>query len=54
MFHEVCIKDIRQETSDCISVSFDIPLGLKDIFEYKAGQYLTLKSIIEEIGRAHV
>ena len=47
MFHEVCIKDIRQETSDCISISFDIPLDLQDIFRYKAGQYLTLKRIIE-------
>jgi ring-1,2-phenylacetyl-CoA epoxidase subunit PaaE len=54
-FYKLKIKDIRQETADCISISFDIPDELKPIFSYQAGQYLTFSAIIngEEIRRSY-
>lgn len=36
------IKDIQKETDHAVVVSFDVPADLKDKFNYKHGQYLTL------------
>ncbi len=46
-FHSLTIKDIRQETQDCVSIAFDVPSTLKADFEYIPGQYLTLRTDIE-------
>lgn len=42
-FYLLKIKKLIRETSDTLSISFEIPPDLKTIFEYKQGQYLTLK-----------
>lgn len=42
-FHKLTINNIKRETKSCVSVSFQIPSGLKDEFSFKAGQYITLK-----------
>lgn len=47
-FHPLAIRDVRQETPDCISVAFDVPAELGDDFDYSAGQYLTLRARIED------
>jgi ring-1,2-phenylacetyl-CoA epoxidase subunit PaaE len=47
MFHHLQIKNIRQETADCVSIAFDVPASLEDVFQYKPGQYLTLRTQIE-------
>jgi ring-1,2-phenylacetyl-CoA epoxidase subunit PaaE len=54
-FHTVTVKDIRRETEDCVSVSFNIPENLKSEFQFKAGQYLTLRKYLngEEIRRSY-
>lgn len=54
-FHSLKIKDIKQETPECVSVSFIIPEQLNDTFQYIAGQYLTLKTSInnEEVRRSY-
>jgi len=54
-FHSLFIKQIRKETDDCVSVAFDIPDDLKNVFQYRAGQYLTVRTIIngEEIRRSY-
>jgi ring-1,2-phenylacetyl-CoA epoxidase subunit PaaE len=54
-FHTLTIKDIRQETPDCVSVAFDIPEALKKEFDYKQGQSLTLRKYFqgEEIRRSY-
>ncbi|QFZ54417.1 ferredoxin--NADP reductase [Oceanihabitans sp. IOP_32] len=45
-FYKLSIKDIKRETNKAISLSFKVPESLKDQFTFKAGQYLTLKTII--------
>ena len=45
-FHALKVSAIKKETEDCVSVSFEIPVELKDEFKYQAGQYLTLKFLI--------
>ena len=54
-FHKLTVKDIRNETNDCVSIAFDIPAELKNDFIFKQGQNITIKSIIdgEEIRRSY-
>lgn len=54
-FYPLKIKDIRRETPECVSIAFEIPEELKDTFFYKAGQYLTLRTQIneEEVRRSY-
>ena len=54
-FHKLKVKNIREETSDCVSITFDIPVQLKNDFVFKQGQNITVKSTIngEEIRRSY-
>ena len=54
-FHPIKIKDIRRETSDCVSIGFDIPENLQETFRFQQGQSLTLRTHIngEEIRRTY-
>jgi ring-1,2-phenylacetyl-CoA epoxidase subunit PaaE len=54
-FYPLTIKNIRKETVDCVSISFNIPSELKEEFIHTQGQYITLKTIIEnqEIRRSY-
>jgi ring-1,2-phenylacetyl-CoA epoxidase subunit PaaE len=48
-FHTLKVKDIKRETSDCVSVAFDVPESLIEDFKYKPGQYLTLRKILNDV-----
>jgi ring-1,2-phenylacetyl-CoA epoxidase subunit PaaE len=54
-FYPLKVKDIRQETSDCVSVSFAVPDDLAATFAFQQGQYLTFRTHIEgkEIRRSY-
>jgi ring-1,2-phenylacetyl-CoA epoxidase subunit PaaE len=54
-FYSLKIKNIRQETADCVSIAFDVPPQYADVFRFKQGQYLTLKTQIEgaEVRRSY-
>ena len=54
-FHTLKVIDIVRETSDTISIAFEVPDYLKQDFTYKHGQYLTLKFFVngEEIRRSY-
>ncbi|MFM7668648.1 MAG: 1,2-phenylacetyl-CoA epoxidase subunit PaaE [Bacteroidota bacterium] len=54
-FNTLKIKDLRKETDDCVSISFDVPDNLKNEYIYKSGQYLTLRSTIknEDVRRSY-
>ena len=49
------IKNITKETANAVSVVFDIPENLKSNFQFTAGQYVTLKTILngEDVRRAY-
>ena len=42
-FYSLKIFEIKEQTSEAVAVSFDVPVELYDEFNYKPGQYLTLK-----------
>ena len=46
-FHQLVIKDIRKETSDCVSIAFDIPIQSQADFLFKQGQNVTIKMMSE-------
>ncbi len=54
-FHPLTIKEIRSETPDCVSISFDIPPELESVFKFSHGQNLTVKTKIgnEEVRRSY-
>jgi ring-1,2-phenylacetyl-CoA epoxidase subunit PaaE len=54
-FHSLKIADRRQESSDAISLAFDVPAALKGDYRFTQGQYLTLKTRIEgvEVRRSY-
>lgn len=54
-FHTLTINDIRKETTDCVSISFQIPAALQQEYAYIQGQYVTLKLRVdgEEIRRSY-
>ncbi|MBL4802459.1 MAG: phenylacetate-CoA oxygenase/reductase subunit PaaK, partial [Emcibacter sp.] len=46
VFHSLKISNIRQETDDTVSIAFEVPSALHEQYQYNAGQYLTLKTVI--------
>jgi len=45
-FHKLSIKNITRQTNKCVTLSFTIPPNLKANFNFTAGQYITLKTVI--------
>jgi len=43
MFHALRVAEVIEETSDAKSVVFSVPDGLRSVFRYRAGQFLTLE-----------
>ncbi len=54
-FYPIQVSEVHKETKDCTAITFDIPEELQEIFSYKQGQHLTLKTLIEgdEIRRSY-
>ncbi len=54
-FHTLEVKDIYKDTEDCSVIDFTIPEELTEVFKYKQGQYLTLRTVVndEDIRRSY-
>ncbi len=54
-FHSLNIKKITRETPRAVSIAFDIPHDLADVFSFTAGQYITIKTEIDgkEVRRSY-
>ncbi|ANE52067.1 1,2-phenylacetyl-CoA epoxidase subunit PaaE [Flavisolibacter tropicus] len=54
-FHSLPVKKVQQETEDCVSIVFDVPSELKDLFAFKQGQSLTIRKQLngEELRRSY-
>ena len=54
-FYKLQIKEVKHETVNAISVTFNIPTELKSTYQFTAGQYVNLKLTLdgEEIRRAY-
>lgn len=47
-FHPLRIKEIRQETPECVSVLLDVPEHLQTDFQFSQGQSLTIRTSVGE------
>jgi len=54
-FHRLAVSDLRRETADAVSLSFAIPKQLAEDYRFSAGQYLTLRTMMdgEEVRRSY-
>ena len=52
-FHPLSVAEVLRETTDSVSVRFEIPDALRETFAFKAGQHLTLRRVFdgEEVRR---
>jgi len=46
-FHKLKVRELRRETADCVSISFDVPESLRAAYAYVPGQHLTLRRDFE-------
>lgn len=54
-FHPLKVARVEQLTPNSVAISFEIPEQLKSVFNFSAGQYITIKKEIEgeEVRRAY-
>jgi ring-1,2-phenylacetyl-CoA epoxidase subunit PaaE len=54
-FYPVTVSDVRRETSDCVSIAFDIPEAFKGKFVFSAGQYINVRAVVgdRELRRSY-
>lgn len=52
-FHTLSVKELHRETDKSVTISFQVPADLKSVYEFQAGQYITLKTNLngQEIRR---
>src|SRR5689334_11061741 len=54
-FHSLAVKEVRKETSDCVSILLDVPTHLQEQFKYSQGQSVTVRTQIDgkEVRRTY-
>lgn len=54
-FFPLKVHNVKKETSDAVSVEFEVPENLKENFKFKHGQYLTIRKTLngEELRRSY-
>lgn len=54
-FHSLKLKDVKKETPECVSLTFDIPAELSDTFRFREGQNITIRKNMEgeELRRSY-
>jgi ring-1,2-phenylacetyl-CoA epoxidase subunit PaaE len=54
-FHLLRVIDVTKETEDTVSIAFEVPQDLKDIYRFNSGQYITVKANLagNEIRRSY-
>lgn len=54
-FHPLRVKEVRRETPSCVSILFEIPEHLQEIFKFRQGQSLTVRTQLngEEVRRTY-
>lgn len=54
-FHPLKVREVRKETRDAVVVTFDVPAALEQDYRFTQGQYLTLRTTLnnEDIRRSY-
>jgi ring-1,2-phenylacetyl-CoA epoxidase subunit PaaE len=49
VFHSLAVARIDRLCADAVAVTFDVPAALADVFAFRAGQYLTLRLLVDGV-----
>lgn len=49
-FYKLAIKEVRRETKDAVSIQFQVPAELATLYQFTAGQYVTLKLTLDGVA----
>lgn len=49
-FHKLTVSEVRRETPDTITIAFNVPDDLLPVFQYKQGQYLTVRMEVDGVS----
>lgn len=49
-FHKLVVSEVRRETPDTIAIAFNVPDELLPVFQYKTGQYLTVRMDVDGVS----
>jgi ring-1,2-phenylacetyl-CoA epoxidase subunit PaaE len=54
-FHDITLSEVYKETEDTTVLAFDVPQQLREEFNYRQGQFLTLRAMIndEDVRRSY-
>ena len=54
-FYSLEVKALKRETTECVSISFDVPSDLVAEFKFLQGQYVTFRLDLngEEVRRSY-
>ncbi|HVK98103.1 MAG TPA: FAD-binding oxidoreductase, partial [Flavisolibacter sp.] len=54
-FHSLEVEKVQKETEDCVVITFKVPAELRDTFQFKQGQSLTVRKKIngEDVRRTY-
>ncbi len=54
-FHTLTVSQVQPEADDALLLSFDVPSGLRELFRFQPGQYLTLRRQLggEDLRRSY-
>ena len=47
LFHPLRVRAIEPDTDEAVILSFDVPPGLREVFSFHQGQYLTLRTEVD-------
>lgn len=48
-FHHLRVGEVDRVTPDAIAITFDVPEELRPVFQYKQGQYITVRVVIQGV-----
>ncbi|MGK0377494.1 MAG: ring-1,2-phenylacetyl-CoA epoxidase subunit PaaE, partial [Patiriisocius sp.] len=54
-FHSLKVSEIRKDTANAVVVTFEVPVDSRSEFNFTAGQYITIKHMVDgkEVRRAY-
>jgi len=54
-FQELTVKRVNSESAGSVAITFDIPLGAREVYSFEPGQFLTLRATVngEDLRRSY-
>ena len=50
-FHSLEVVEVQPETDSAVSIAFQVPPPLRDVFSYSSGQFVTVRRVVDGVLR---